>query len=649
MKRLVPTLRNNQVRRFLLFLYAGATALVAGLIGAGPLHAEAPSIDNAASSAPVMVLTHHFDQQRTGWNPSETVLTTANVNSSSFGLLRALPLDDQVDAQPLVAGGVVFVATENNTIYAIDAVSGNILLQTNLGPPVPQSVLPGACNSNGPNLGINSTPVIDPASQTMYVIAYTLENGAPVYRLHALDLSTLSDKVPSVVVTASGTLTDGTIYNFNAAVSRQRPALLAANGNIYAAFGSFCDLMANLTRGWVLGWQTGSLTPLPNNQLNNRLSAGSASGGSFLTSIWMSGAGIAVDETGNLFFVTSNSNSSTYDAPYNIQESLVKMSPDLTTILGLYTPTNQAALDAADGDFGSGGVLIVPEQTGLPQPHLAVTAGKSGQVYVLNRDAFAGLSSPSKVVQSFPLLGCFCASSYFLGSDIIGRIVTSLGQNVIVYKLQSNGSRVALVYDSMSVALSTDQSPGFFTTVSSNGTQAGTAIIWGVTRPTDSNPANVLLFAYDNQQAALIYSAPAGTWPTSTTNANIVPVVANGLVYVASYRQLAIFGLGGNPQGVTVGSTSGLSESEQAGLPESEQESRISGTVSSVTDSLITLQTRSGVARVDATQAQQADLSVPIVVGSAVIVRGTRDPIGLFHADAILHAKASPALWPPDR
>jgi len=189
--------------------------------------------------------TYHYDSLRTGWNSKETTLTPQTV--SGLHLLTSVSVDEQVDAQPLLAPGltigggthdVLYVATENDTIYALDAATGAILLTRSLGQPVPRSVLPGQCNNNSAVVGINSTPVIDAASSTLYVMAYTYESGTPIYRLHALDLTTLTDKVASAVVSASARLANGGTYTFNAAVSRQRPALLAANGNIYAGFGA---------------------------------------------------------------------------------------------------------------------------------------------------------------------------------------------------------------------------------------------------------------------------------------------------------------------------------------------------------------------------------------------------------------------------
>lgn len=489
----------------------------------------------------VAVATYHGDALRTGWNQREQTLTSTNVVPASFGLLYSVSLDDQVDAQPLVvphvtiAGGthdVVYVATENNTIYAIEPATGAVLLSRNLGPPRTASDI--GCGNNGPNVGINATPVIDSATNTMYVVTYTVETSLPVYRIHALDLSTLADRVGSgVFVTASHTLTNGATFTFDARQQRQRPALLKANGNIHAGFGSFCDHGGSSSRGWLLGWQTGSLTPLPANRLTDTRPPSSEL---FLSAIWMSGYGVAADSLGNVYFVTGNSQQGTFDATgyTNIQESVVKLSPDLTNVVGLFSPSDRDALDQADNDFGAGGVLLLPNQSGAI-PHLAVAAGKVDGMFLLNRDGLGTIVSGP-----FAVGGCHCGESYFVGADGVGRVVSSGGTNVMVWKVQS--SPVTLVQES-SAGVTTGQDGGFFTSVSSNGTQAGTGIIWAVSRPTNSNPANVTLYALSAANGSTLFSATAGTWPNTGGNANIVPVVANGLVFVASNRQLSIFGL----------------------------------------------------------------------------------------------------------
>ena len=197
---------------------------------------------------------------------------------------------------------------------------------------MPQSVLPAQCNNNSAVVGINSTPVIDPVSSTLYVMVYTYANKTPSYQLHALNLTTLQDKVTPAVVSASAKLSTGTTYKFNPAASRQRSGLvLAANGNIYAAFASFCDASANLSRGWLLGWQAGTLTPLPANHLDDQLAQSPDS--FFLSSIWMAGFGVATDSSSNLYFATGNSDYS--GTTYNRTSSAVSGFPSENLTPGL--------------------------------------------------------------------------------------------------------------------------------------------------------------------------------------------------------------------------------------------------------------------------------------------------------------------------
>lgn len=502
------------------------------------------------------VTTYHYDNNRTGWNPNEPVLTPANVNKASFGLLHSVTLDDQVDAQPLVVPGVivtarqyqgtthdvVYVATEGDTVYAIDAHSGAILLNPNFGKPVRR---PLGCGNNGPNVGINSTPVIDPGSNTLYVMIYTQDDSKTQnYRLHALDLGNLTDKVSPQLVTASQTLSDGTTYNFNATYQRQRPALLLANGSIYAGFGSFCDLGANISRGWLLGWTAGTLAPFPSNQLLDLQATDADS--FFLSSIWMSGYGLATDDAGNILFVTGNSDPNTYDGITNIQESVVKISPTLTTVLDLFTPANQISLDQGDVDFGSGGLLVLPDQPGST-PHLAVAAGKDGNMYFMNEDSLGGYSpTKNNVLGTYQIGGCWCGQSYFREADGTGRVVSSGGTLVKLYQVQTS-PKPALTMLKASAVNTGSQSPGFFTTISSNGTT--NPIIWAVSRPIYWGKSPLYLQAFNPEAGKStmkkLYGKVAGYWPNLGGNSNLVPVVVNGEVFVASNKVLEIFGLTG--------------------------------------------------------------------------------------------------------
>jgi hypothetical protein len=324
--------------------------------------------------------------------------------------------------------------------------------------------------------------------------------------------------------------------------------LLLANGSIYAGFGSFCDQAANLSRGWLLGWTAGSLAPFPSNQLNDLQATDSKK--AYLSSIWMSGYGPAADDAGNILLVTANSDSGTYDGITNIQESVVKISNTLTTILDLFTPDNQATLDKHDGDFGSGGVLVLPDQPGSI-PHLAVAAGKNGNMYLMNEDHLGGYSpTQNNVLGTYPVGGCWCGESYFVDpTDGSGRVVTSGGRKAVVWKVQT-APTVALTRVAASAGIGGAQDPGFFTTISSNGN--ANPIIWALSRPGKSTTA-INLFAFNPESTKgskvilmkTLFSAAAGAWPNVTGNANLVPVVANGLVFVASNQQLQIFGLTG--------------------------------------------------------------------------------------------------------
>lgn len=523
--------------------FARFASLLSALLFAGAL----------TSASQTAVTTYHNDNYRTGWNSTETVLTPANVGSSSFGLLFKVKLDDQVDAQPLVVPGVnitagkfpgthdvVYVVTENDTAYAIDANTSTVLLTQSLGKPVP---MPLGCNNNGPNVGINSTPVIDLSSSTLYVIAYTQDNTGPTYRAHALDLGSLTDKVTPQIVTASHTLTDGTAFVFNAKYQRQRPGLLLANGNVYAGFGSFCDFSANLSRGWLLGWNAATLTPLSANEVIDIQPT--SPNNFFLSSIWMSGYAPATDDSGNVLFVTGNSDPSgtTYDGVTNIQESVVKVSPNLTNVVDLFTPSNQATLDQEDGDFGSGGVLVLPDQPGSI-PHLAVAAGKDGHMYFMNEDKLGGYSTVKNNVLGIYSIGkCWCGQSYFVDpTDRLARVVSSGGHQVEVWKLQTSPSPKLTAITGGTV--SSGQFGGFFTSVSSNGTAS--PIIWAVSRPV-SPGADLGIYAFNPESGGnkmtVLFKAHAGPWPNYNGDANLVPVVANGKVYVASYQQLQILGL----------------------------------------------------------------------------------------------------------
>ena len=588
----------------------------------------------------IAVTTYHYDTFRTGWNSHEEILNPSLQNCShiictteKFGLRARVALDDTVYAQPLIVpdvpltGGVnagkhdvVYVVTENNSIYAIDANNGEILLFRNLGEgvPAPQNPQLPNCRNNGPRIGIESTPVIDLASGTMYLMSYTKGDVRPAYRLYAIDLATLNDKLEPVVVKASHKLDDGSALNFDATIHRQRAALLLAHGNVYVAFSSWCD-RSTASRGWLLGWRAADLKPLGANFLPDRLPTLPA-----LSTIWMSGYGIAA-VAGHLYFATGNSRKNTYDSNNNLSESVVKMSADLTQVLDFFTPSNVNQLDNNDADLGSGGVLLLPDQPGSVQ-HMAAAAGKDGQLFLIDRNNMGGFNTVANHVLDTKQIGaCWCGQSYYLNN-----IVSSGASQIGVWQVNTWPSpSLTQIHSSLDLGGSGDG--GFFTSISSNGDND--VIIWAVSRSNSYPPGGPepQLFAYQpipgTFELKLLFQSVAGNWDVPVLpgwpeggNSNIVPVVANGHVYVASYRELDIFGF--LPLVVKAPSAPDIQS--------------VSGIITTVSGSQLTLKTETGAElRVEAEVAIRNGLSPELRVGQRVNVSGNVDAQGLLHADVI--------------
>jgi hypothetical protein len=378
----------------------------------------------------------------------------------------------------------------------------------------------------------------------------------------------------------------------------------------------------------------------------------------------MSGYGIASDGT-SLYFSTGNSDPAgkSYNPTTNLDESVVKLSGDLGTVQDYFTPQSGlfgwSNLDKTDLELSGAGVLLLPDQPGA-YPHLAVIAGKAGvpgtpgPMYLLNRDHLGGLGNNQVTLGVYPSYGCWCGQSYYTGSDGFGRVVQSAGVNVNVWKLRTD-PYTRMVLESTSPTLNDGQDPGFFTTISSNGTKRDTAVIWAVERPYDTNTYYVSLKAFDPANGSkLIYSAVAGYWPFApTANANIVPVVANGKVLVASYKTLIAFGL----------TTTTASSTEQASPPlalhfadkpalaplPAGVSHELHGVVTAIKDNTLTLRLRDGRSvTVDMTAAKAESAVAPVAVGHASNVRGNY--IGnVFAATSILHQKDNPLLWADDR
>jgi hypothetical protein len=597
------------------------------------------------------VVTYHYDTFRTGWNPSEQTLTPANVGGGSFGFLAEIKLPaSKLVGHPLVVQGVSvkgvgtvdveYLFDNYNSVWALNAYTGAVLLHTKLGTPVPASD-----NPYNQGVGIRSTPVIDPTTQTLYVLADTYVNSTPTYMLYALSLGSLANQVPPVAVAASNNLVDGSAVVFNAQVEQQKAALLEANGNIYAAFGSFADLASNEARGWVLGWNAATLTPLASNMLTNSLASTSANcpgapAPCYLSSIWMSGFGIAADSAGRLYFVTANGGENSYAVPNNYAESALKVSADLTTVESYFAPYNVNGFDKNDRDFGSGGLTILPTQPGA-LPGLAVAAGKAGIMYLMNQNNLGGhvLTPPDQVVAQATIGGCWCGQSYFTGSDGVGRIVSGGDFNVEVWKVNTSPA-LTLTQESASATLSSGQDAGKFTSVSSNGTTADTAIIWTIGRPSVVD-GPLTLYALSAADSSTLFSASFGKWASPNINAEISPVVANGYVYIAVQNYLYILGLHGTAQPAVV---------PEAVEPIRTAGHEVYGTVVATSGHLIKLRLRTGkVLPVDNEHAEELNRSVEIFAGRSLGIDGFYDHSGVFHAKLTFRAKDSPALWLSDK
>jgi fibronectin type 3 domain-containing protein len=512
-----------------------------------------------------------IDQARTGLNANETVLTTANVNSTRFGKLQTFATDGIADASPLYvsnvvipgqgAHNIVYVATEHDSVYAFDADARQLpplwkvsfIDPTNHITTVP-SADTGECCDIAPEIGITGTPVIDPTTNTLFVVAKTKEvSGSTttyVHRLHALDLATGAEKLggPRVVqasVPGTGGGAVGGQVPFISLTQNQRPALLLNNGVVYIGFAAHGDVLPY--HGWVLGYsattlqQTMAFNTSPNDSGMQTPPWHGASG------IWQSGDGLASDAAGNIYFVTGNGHFSPGTSDFG--DSVVKINP-LGALLDFFAPHDQLELAADDIDFGSGGVLLLPDQTGA-HPHLAITAGKNGTIYVLDRDNL-GHNNPtndSQIVQSIPNI--FPHGSYHTGNEKAplywnGRLYFSAVEDNLKSFALTNG-RVSTSPTSQSAFVA--NYPGATMALSASGNTTG--ILWVVQRiDVDPTGAGVrgpgILRAFDaNNLGTELYNS---TQVTSRDGLDFaakaaVPIVANGKVFVASVSQLTIYGL----------------------------------------------------------------------------------------------------------
>lgn len=495
------------------------------------------------------VLMHHNDLARTGQMLAETTLTLANVNSARFGKVAFLPADGKVDAQPLFVtslsiGGtphdVVYVATEHDSVYAYDATTFAQLWKVSL---VGNGETPSddfSCPDFTPEIGITSTPVIDRnrgPNGVLYAIAMTKDSsGAYHHRLHALDLTTGADILggPTEIAATypgNGAGSVNGVITFNPALHTERAALTLVGGNLYMGWTAHC--MAGAYTGWLMAYsadtlqQTSALNITPNGSQG---------------SIWMAGSGMASDGT-SLYVVDGNG---TFGTTLNAQgfpidgdfgNSLMKLSLGNLQVTDYFAMDNVVAEANADNDFGSGGVMLLPDQTtasGVVK-HLAVAAGKDNLIYVVDRDSMGKFSPTAnniwQVLTGTLAGGIWGSPAYYAGVVYYGGLSDNLKA------LPVSGAYLATTAASKSPT--TFAYPGATPAVSANGSSNG--IVWAA-----ENGTTGALHAYNASNLAneLYNSNQAGTrdqWGAG--NKFITPMIARGKVYVGATNGVAVFGL----------------------------------------------------------------------------------------------------------
>jgi len=503
------------------------------------------------AQAQVTVLTYRNNLARSGVNLNETILTPDNVNPSQFGKVFSVPVDGQIYAQPLympqvtVPGNgvhnLVFVATEHNSVYAFDADSSNgmsnlplwhvNLTDESAGETTIRVADAMNCRSIAPEIGITGTPVIDPTTNTLFVVAATKRKETFLHRLHALDVGTGVERPGSpVIITASVLGTGGDFFSqssveFLPYFQTNRTGLLLLNGVVYTGWASHCDTRSY--HGWIIAFDARDLHPV--SVFNT---TPDANGGAF----WMGGAAPAADAEGNIYAVSGNGTFDGDAGGTDLGNSVIKLSSEGLTPIDYFTPFNQLHLDRADLDLGSSGAILLPETAGsAAHPHLLVAAGKEGRIYLLDRDQLGRYRAggDSQTVQSIqgaigPLFGgpaYFKNTLYFAAAQDqvkafsisearLGRSPSSRSGNVIRY-------------------------PGAVPAISANGSANG--IVW----LTEAGSGG-MLHAYDASNLAIeLYNTQMNSTRDSPGELIkfAVPTIANGRVYVGTGDSLVVFGL----------------------------------------------------------------------------------------------------------
>jgi hypothetical protein len=504
----------------------------------------------ASVCAQSVIATAQYDNQRTGANLAETILTPRNVNPERFGKLFVIPVDGDVYAQPLYVPNleipgkgvhnVVFVATEHESVYAVDAAgqpAAPLWRVSFINPdagvnPVREQDM--SCRFIPAEVGITPTPVIDTASRTIFVLVRTAERGRDgtvrfFQRLHALDLATGAERPGSPVLiraSVSGTTLFGLFskeVSFHALLENPRAALLLSGGSVYVAWGSACDVGPYY--GWVLAYDARTL---------KQTGVFNTSPDSGESGIWQSDTGIAADRDGAVYAVTGNGKFDAARGGRDYGDSVLKLASrnGALGVADYFTPFDEERLNRADIDLGSSGPVLLPDQPG-PHPHLLVAAGKAGLVYLIDRDRMGGFraASNSHAIQTLQVgTGAFGAPAYWNGHLYYANRNDMLKD----FRLE-NGKLVPAHQGGEQFA-----HPGAIPCVSANGAKDG--IVWLVVskgRNRHGYDSDAILHAYDAADVSReLYSAVLGP---SVRFA--MPTVADGRVYVGAKGAVYVYGL----------------------------------------------------------------------------------------------------------
>lgn len=534
----------------------------------------ATPVAQAHGGTHVAVTTRSYDTNRNGANLQETILTPANVTAGSFGKLYERTVDGQIYAQPLYLAdleipnqgvhNVVYVATQQNNLYAFDAddpAAASPLWQVNLGQ-YAESVVNGTSDfgwryNSGryldiqPNVGITSTPVIDTATNTIYVVTFErLGSARPFtyrHRLHALDLATGAEKFrgPTVIAaTYPGTTPDAvnSVITFQSVKQLQRAALLLNNGIVYVAFAGYAD--TDPYHGWILGYDAATLaqryvfntTPTLDPANGSQPDANDGEGG-----IWMSGQGLSADANGDMYVVVGNGN--VVPGGSNYGNSVVRLTrPQAGTQLTVgtaFTPYNYNYLNQADQDLGVTGAVLLPGNT-------VVAGSKEGKLYVLDRTTMmpGGIANnDTNARQSF-------LATKQLGDHIHGSPVYWNGRLYLwsekdrLRAFAFNGSLFTTAPVMTGSYELPSGMPGGIVSLSANGNDATTGVLWATTPIGNANPSTRLgeLRAYNasatGQQNAIWSSADNPADRVGNFAKFNPPMVADGKVFVGSFSSL---------------------------------------------------------------------------------------------------------------